>query len=134
MDVHSVILPIVRPRRGSEFYSQILSGCTPDLNKEWFRGGGRITVQHDALIDFNDCSSDIATHDGTFEDFIQCISVLSVVLCDGDGLDFLILILGGDCVLVEGEPDAGITELLTLVCRSNSPVDIHAPESLIWTE
>ena len=56
------------------------------------------------------------------------------MLCNGDGLDFLILILRGDRVLVEGEPDTGVAEFLALVSWSDRSADIHTPEGLVRTE
>ena len=37
-------------------------------------------------------------------------------------------------MLVEREPDAGVAELLTLVCRPNYPANVHTPENLIRAE
>jgi len=56
------------------------------------------------------------------------------MLRNGDGLDFLILILRGDRVLVEGEPDAGVAKLLALVGRANGSVNVHTSENLIRAE
>lgn len=51
------------------------------------------------------------------------------MLRNGDGLDFLVLILW-DRVVVEGEPDAGVPQLLTLVGWPDRSADVHMSEDL----
>ena len=80
MDIHSVILPIVCPQRGTKLYRYILSRRNPNLDEERLRGCGGIEVQHDASVDFGHGSSNVATHYRALEDFLQGIPVLSIVL------------------------------------------------------
>ena len=91
-------------------------------------------MQRDASVDFDNGSSNVATHDRAFEDFLESVSVLTIMLCDSDALDFLILILRGESVLVEGKPYAGVAKLLALVGRPNHSVNVHTLEDLIRTE
>ena len=37
-------------------------------------------MQFDALVDFSNGSSDVATHDRAFEDFLEGIPVLAIML------------------------------------------------------
>ena len=69
VDMHSVILSIMYPRGRTKLYRQILGRRNTNPDKERFRGRRRIEIQHNALVDFNHGSSDVATHYGAFEDF-----------------------------------------------------------------
>lgn len=90
-------------------------------------------MQQNALVNFSHGPGDIATHHRTFKDFLECIPFLSIMLRNGDGLDFLILILWGS-MLIEGEPDTGIAELLAVVSWPDRSADVHMSKSLLWSE